>query len=610
MAALIRTKHRVRVFHNDRRWKGNLGQHGVCLTPLEQQARITTMTYESEKVALGWLSSLIQQRATWIILGLLAICSLFLRCVHLLSTTHYYILSPDSYFFHWLAGRFMAGEGPPADARPDAFYAIHSGLTYPLAYIAKAVSSVFDIPPADALDLVSKFLPPFLGVISLVIVYLAAARICDRRVGLFSALAWALMLHTVFMGASGFLDRDGLTALLLLLGALLFYLSRGWQFNVRNKDIGWLISGTSILAIEGLLYLEWSFVGAALLLSGVIVYFTVQLLLGYLDRLRTEQGVLRRLASAVSGSNWKTFALVILVNAVIAIALYHQVSSWVSFLIDMFRYRGVSTVNELQGLKFIDLVLYQLFIIPLLLGLYVALKKRSQGAIFFACWFLFFLVLSLFSKRIIFFAAPAASLVSGVGLAFLWQWGKAGQFRLLKKVGAVGLLLLLALISLITAASLGSGSTAAVDEEWQDALAYLREKTSQEAVIMTQWSWGYWILDVGQRRPLVDNGYYGYPADKLRDIALAYSASDPLEAARIMEKQGADYLIFATLDWDIAVTILSWADLHEEYHSFTKDSLFARSLSGQFESGGGLEVVYRSPDSEVVILGLTSSDQL
>jgi hypothetical protein len=129
---------------------------------------------------------------------------------------------------------------------------------------------------------------------------------------------------------------------------------------------------------------------------------------------------------------------------------------------------------------------------------------------------------------------------------------------------------------------------------------------------MSQWSWGYWILDLGERRPLVDNGYYGYDSDKLNDIALAYAATDPAEAARVMQKWGTDYLILSGLDADrYALTILEWANLDEEYTLFRSDSLILRSLSGEFQSGGGLEVVYRSvPKSEsvseleVVILGL------
>ena len=90
-------------------------------------------------------------------LGVLAIYAFLLRCFHLLNSDHYYMISPDSYFFHWLSGKVMAGEELPAGALPGAITGIlHSGLTYPLVYIAKATSYVFGLSSIDALDLVKS----------------------------------------------------------------------------------------------------------------------------------------------------------------------------------------------------------------------------------------------------------------------------------------------------------------------------------------------------------------------------------------------------------------------------------------------------------------------
>ena len=76
-----------------------------------------------------------------------------------------------------------------------------------------------------------------------------------------------------------------------------------------------------------------------------------------------------------------------------------------------------------------------------------------------------------------------------------------------------------------------------------------------------------------------------------------------------MEKWRADYLVFSTLDEDVASTILGWADLDEGSEEFPEDSLYSLSLSGEFESGGGLEVAHRSsPDGEVVILRLVEDE--
>ena len=545
-------------------------------------------------------------------LGGLAVYAFLLRCLHLFNSGHYYMLSPDSYFFHWLAGKVMAGEELPAGAMPGAITGVlHSGLAYPLAYISEAVSYVFGLSSADALDLVCKLLPPVLGIIIMVVIYLAAARIYNRRAGLFTAFAWAIIALGVVVSAAGYVDRDSLSILLVTTGALVFYLSRDWQLRIGNRDVGWLVAGLGVLAIEGTLYAEWSFVGPILLLAIILAYSAVRFLLGYFDELDKEPNVLRRIATAARKIGWRTLAVIILGHAIFAgVNTDMVVSSW-NFATAVASWVGRSDIAEMQGITQWDILGFNFLLIPMAIALFLAWRRRDEGAIFFSCWFLCLLVLSLFAKRVLIHTAPAACLLSGVGLAFLWEWMKQGQYQPLKKAGVAALLCLLVLLSL-SAYSLGSNPRVAVNEEWQDALAYIREGTPQEAIVMSQWSWGYWILDLGQRRPVVDNGFYGWDFERLHDTGLAYVTTEPSEAVRIMEKYGADYLVFSTLDKDIANTVLKRAGLEEEYKGligFPPDSLVSRVLDGEFDSEGGLEVVYRSfPDSEVFILGLVQSE--
>jgi hypothetical protein len=115
---------------------------------------------------------------------------------------------------------------------------------------------------------------------------------------------------------------------------------------------------------------------------------------------------------------------------------------------------------------------------------------------------------------------------------------------------------------------------------------------------------------------VVGNGYYNYDTERLHDVGIAYSTTDPAEAAQIMKKYSASYLVFSKLDLKVASTVMGWAYGWKAFASFPEDSLILRSLNGEFQSGGGLEVVYRSapePNSgtpsepDVVILGLIQS---
>jgi asparagine N-glycosylation enzyme membrane subunit Stt3 len=568
----------------------------------------------------SFLAKLPRIPTKWILLLsviVLAAIAFLIRCLHLFDANHYYIIAPDSYFFDWVTRGIMAGQPPPASPGGEVAYTLHRGLAYPLAYLAEAVRYVFGSSPADALNLVSKFLPPVMAVISAMLIYLFAARISNRRVGLLSALAWAVMPLPVVFGAAGYLDRDGLSMLLFMTGAFLFYLSGVWHFKIGGRDVGWLIAGAGVLVMEALLYIEWSFAGPVLLLAVIAAYFVVRFLLEYLGRMETKPDVRRRLAASIGVVNWRAFALIVVANALVVGVNFYQDASWWDFAVSLVQSKGETKIMEMQGLSFADLTAFGFFIIPMVLGLYVAWKKRAESSIFFCCWFIVLLVLAIFSKRILLYATPAACLLCGVGLASLWDWMKQGLFHVFKRIGMAVLLGLALVTSFTSAAEVATPVGMSPDRGWQDALAYLRsDETPKDSVIMSQWSWGYWILDLGQRRPLVDNGYYGYDADRLRDIGLAYSTTDPAEAARIMEKYGANYLVLSKLDLNYATTIMEWANVGEGLGNFLGNSLVMRSINGEFESGGGLEVVYRSPpepnaapssEADVVILGLTQT---
>ena len=577
------------------------------MTGIRPHARIDPVPGEEQESVQTDRQGFARRNAIWIALVAASAWALLLRLVHLAYPTHYYLVSPDSHFFHWLAARLMAGEGPPPDARLGATYSVHSGLAYPTAYIAKAIASAFSLSPAESLDLVCKFLPPVLGLVSLVIVYVAASRIWGRRAGFFSAFAWGLMLPALFLGAAGMIDRDGLSALLMLLGALAFYFSKGWQFRVRGRDLGWLVAGLAVLAIEVMLYLEWSVVGAILLLGFVVLYFVARCIMEYLYRLKTEPRVRHRAIAALNQANWQSCAVVVAGNALMAAVLPGQVGYWATYLAGLLRARGQIAVVELQGIGPTDLLIYYFFLIPLVIALVIAARDVWRRRI--ACWFVFFVLLSVFSRRILILATPPAAMLSGVGLAFIWGWAKNGPGRQLRRLGTAVLVVLLVLMSFVYSTSIGADRVGTVHEDWQDALRYLREETPEDAIIMTQWTWGYRILDMGLRRPFVDGGYYGYDLGRLHDVGTAYATSEPSEAARVMAKNGADYLVFSKSDSGSAPTILSWAGL-SEYDSFPEDSLYARSTGGDFEADGGLEVVYRSePDSEVVVLARNQGGQ-
>jgi asparagine N-glycosylation enzyme membrane subunit Stt3 len=547
----------------------------------------------------------------------LAVCGLIafavlLRCLRLFDSSTYYVYNPDSHFFHWLAQRVMAGEGIPIGTS-GVNYTIHSGFAYPAAYMAKALGFVFHLSSIDSLELVWKFLPTAISVISLVVLYFAVAKILGRRVAVFSVLTGALLFNSLFMGVAGNLDRDALTVLLLTVGVMLFYLSRSWRFTIAKRDLGWIVAGFSVLLVQVLLYLEWDLLGAMMLLAIISVYSVLKLLLEYSALLEKEPNLIRRVTIALRRSDLRAFVLVAAINLAAAGVLYsYQSTATLDTIVNIFKGRflgNVSSVSEGQGLSVRDLIGFQFFLIPIGIGIYLAWKQRNDAMVLFASWFVSFLVLSLFSYRVIVDTVPAACVVSGVGLASIWGAMSSKNTRdIWKQLGILVMVILLVLISSVSAASLNRNNyILAADKNWREALTYLRDSTPQDAVVMSQWSYGYWVLDVAQREPFIDNGYYAYTIPQLRDVGLAYSTSDTSEAAAIMAKNGATYLVFGVQDLDLASSIMGWAGLNNKQDSFPDESLIVRSLNGDFLSGDGLELVYKN--SEVVILAFTQPGQ-
>ncbi len=605
----------------------------------------------------------------------------FLRCAHVLNSNHYYMLNVDSHYFHWLAGRVMEGQGPPVPAGEADIYTLHSGLAYPLAYIAKAVGAVFGMSAPEALDATCQFLPPLLGVIGLVMMYWAGSRMFGRAGGLFSAFAWAAILHAIFHGgALGNIDRDVLNLLLLAFGLLAFYFLRKWHVHVGRFEVGWLVTAGVVLGVELLLYLEWNFIGPALLMVSLGAYFLVRLVVALFGLRKSTGRFQDKLAAAGAEVNWRAFALIVAVNVVVVAALSAQSSGWLEIAIGTVRGAGASPIGEMRGLwarGFQDIGNYHFFIIPLVFGLYLAWKGRNEAGIFAASWFVCLFLFAMFSSRILIYAVPAACLLSGLGLADMWRRGgwmwrqavggklttiglllanlvvaallvvgfvalfdpgggsllmvvivlmvlvggvalyamhRAGgweRFRpLLGRLALIDLMVLMVFFAVSASVNLQGepiGKIAARDD-WTDAMSYLEEHSEEEAVLMAWWDYGYWILDLGQRRPVVDNGYYGWDIPTLIDIKQAYLADNAAQTADIMKEYGADYLVFSAMDLDpkLAPGILSFPCEPEpvdgEFDGFPEDSLMVKVLNGEFDGGGGLNEWYRNQD--VVILEL------
>lgn len=565
----------------------------------------------------------------YISLVCIAVYACLVRCLHLLNRDYYYVISPDSYVFQWQARHVLEGE--------PIRYSWHGGLTYPLAYIAKGVNLAIGVPVEKALDCACIFVPLILGLVTMLLLYLIVSRIYGRRIALLAAFSMAAAAPVWYIQAPGYLDRDGLSLILIIAGAFIYYLLKDWHIQLHGFDAGWIVGFTAVLGIEVLLYLEWVWLGPVILLAILCGAYMMEfigdlwrrvvpvLMKPGLDLMEIPGKMLAAVPSVMKASNWRPLLLLLGVSGLAATASgWSQITS-IGLQTVRDALRGGSTVEELQGMSVGDFLQYSVLLLAIVLGLFIVFKRWRRQDWFIVGWFVTLLALGLFARRIFLYAGPSACVLSGIGLADLLEpqgiklsWAEVQMIRLDEKLllryvaVAAGVVIILASMALSFAAGYYAVSQplVAANNDWEEAMFYLRDHTPPEAIVMTQWSYGYWILDLAERKPVVDNGFWTENENK--DIALVYTATDISEAVRVMEKYGADYVVFSRVDYVLLPTITkdAFGESYGDSKSIPKEmshSLYARSLSGEFLSGEGLRRVYPAASierPEVVILTL------
>jgi AglB core domain len=577
----------------------------------------------------------------WVLLALICGLAFAFRCLHLLKTDHYYIISTDSYFFHFMADLVASGGKYYYPTQYVVLpYWLHSGLAWPVGLLASAIAFVSGVAPHDAVAFVAKVLPPTIAVATIIVLWLVVSRMYGRAVAHLSAFAFAAAVVPVFFGAAGYIDRDAISWLLVIMGVCTFYLMKDLHLRRSGLDFGWVVRGASVLLFEALLYVEWDFLGSLILLAILVAYVIGEVVANLWPRLvcafnaendplslpitLAKQGA-KGILPSIGESSYKPLVLALAVSAFVGIFHPGYNAIYKRALVAFNPAEGTQYIGELQGIGPSDIVTWQFLLVPLVVGIYVTIKKRRPPDILWLTWCVVLSAAGLFARRLFNFAAPAFCVLSGIGLGAMldlrgaqpvWIADTRSALRYLTAAVAVLLIVGTILGSALTTRNVGSFSRImAVTPEWEEALTWMRaeENTPDDSKIITWWDYGYWVLDLAHRVPVVDNG--SHPAGYDQDIARVYCATDDSEAVKIMQKYGARYIVFSDIEIKI-LPVISWVALEKAYGDQLtippelRDSLYARSLRGQTEFSGGLKRVYPATDIEkppVVILALESS---
>lgn len=294
-------------------------------------------------------------------------CTFGLRCVHLLVPGHYYLVNPDSFWFHHMAQEIIAGTHVPLT---------ESGLGYPLALAGSIIG----------LKAASILIPPFLATLVGTFLYIVVSKVYNRNIALLTLIAWALAAESIFAGMAGNLDRDMLCIGLVTIGmfsAYLFLRTMKWE-----AVTGWI---GSMLIISVL----WGWIGVALLAGLTLAYTAVEAL--------RDQSTKYAIATCV--------LLLIVAGATVLF--------WPNITVSV---RGmVSGVAEMEHNPLPGIAKYLLLGIPVAFGIALAWKKPAPIGKFLLVWTGASLLASFLAVRFLVFSLVPVCLLFGVGADYLQQ---------------------------------------------------------------------------------------------------------------------------------------------------------------------------------------------
>lgn len=463
------------------------------------------------------------------LLGLLIITAA-IRCLHLLDRSKDSLVNPDSWFFSITA----RGDGPwfQTGLSPLIHYTGHWG---------------------------ELLIPPFIGVLTAIVIYILAAKIFDKTTALLSVGVWSVFISACTPSLAGNIDRDGLTLLLTLTAITIYAFSKTWK------------GALGVAAIAGLIYWEWSWIGVMV----VAVIIIVTALAEYWQTKRVERP---QVLLTLGG-------LAALVGPFLLPQFWANIG-WLS---------NSPNISEMTPLTVVHLwPLWLLLPFPIAFSckfLYDHRQAREdaagypavKGLTFLFAWCMACIITGLAAYRLAQFLIPAACIVAGFGFSLML---KDKMLTPAKKQAVIVFSIVMLILSATFAVDLPENLI--MPKPWVDAMHYMKDNTPQNAKVLTWWDNGYWITKNGERASLTDGGHAS-DTNTNHFIGLVYCTDNDRYAAQIMQEYETQYLVMSTRELHYFKTIEKAAGQSGD------GGLYERSSSWNFESPYFQEI-YRSDD--------------
>ncbi len=142
------------------------------------------------------------------------------------------------------------------------------------------------------------------------------------------------------------------------------------------------------------------------------------------------------------------------------------------------------------------------------------LMKIDSSTIILFAWMIVMLVVGRSTTRLFFVIAPFMCLVAGYFIVNIFKIYKKEKLEEISKILIVGILIVSVIASgisiyssYISISGQAKYTGPSANSQWQDAMSWVRENTSETAVFAHWWDYGYWVETLGKRATVADGGH-------------------------------------------------------------------------------------------------------
>jgi dolichyl-diphosphooligosaccharide--protein glycosyltransferase len=237
------------------------------------------------------------------------------------------------------------------------------------------------------------------------------------------------------------------------------------------------------------------------------------------------------------------------------------ISGSIIFLFFAILFSRISGSSNLNGENIISQMLYLAGVMVFLIGLaYVYSKEKFKIDVTALILFGFAITVIMNARaaiRSFFLITPFIALICGYGIIELWRAYKTSKDETLRIVVILGFIVSLLLVGIaifgnpinktpgqyqiISGQAQYVGSSA--NSQWQKAMAWARENTSQDSIFVHWWDYGYFVQTLGERASVTDGGHAAQYGGNINIGRYILTTPKPETAYSFMKTWNVSYLL-------------------------------------------------------------------